>query len=344
MGTASPTWWGTLAFMLIEGTGFALAIAVYLYLMSLAPTWPIDAPPPDLLAGHAGHADSAGQASCPNYLVSRWAEQQDLRKVRIGLVVMSMLGIVPLVVRVFEFPALHVSWDTNAYGSIVWIVARPAHHPHHHRSRRHPGTGRADVYPAWRQSAPLRRRAGQRHVLELCRCWPGFRSMAASIGCHGYECIKNPDSVSRSGPACWSRPLLWAVNMQLGQILPYVDCRISARYSAASSPLRSAALHFLPGRIVAIDRSCCTRPGSRRELASFVGAISALSALLFTFALSMQGMASIGVERMRKIGLHITGGAVFGETRRIAHELTPHMDGAVWTFDPWIVVPLLLAA
>ena len=31
-----PTWWGTLAFMLIEGTGFALAIAVYLYLMSLA--------------------------------------------------------------------------------------------------------------------------------------------------------------------------------------------------------------------------------------------------------------------------------------------------------------------
>ena len=37
--------------MLIEGTGFALAIAVYLYLMSLAATWPIGAPPPDLLPG-----------------------------------------------------------------------------------------------------------------------------------------------------------------------------------------------------------------------------------------------------------------------------------------------------
>ena len=48
MATASPTWWGTLAFMLIEGTGFALAIAVYLYLMSLAPTWPIDAPRPKI--------------------------------------------------------------------------------------------------------------------------------------------------------------------------------------------------------------------------------------------------------------------------------------------------------
>ena len=38
--SASPTWWGTLAFMLIEGTGFALAVAIYLYLLSLAPRWP----------------------------------------------------------------------------------------------------------------------------------------------------------------------------------------------------------------------------------------------------------------------------------------------------------------
>jgi cytochrome c oxidase subunit III len=27
MGSASLTWWGTLAFILIEGTGFALAVA-----------------------------------------------------------------------------------------------------------------------------------------------------------------------------------------------------------------------------------------------------------------------------------------------------------------------------
>ncbi|MGO4838260.1 cytochrome C oxidase subunit III, partial [Rhizobiaceae sp. 2RAB30] len=50
LGTASQTWWGTLAFMLIEGTGFALSIVVYLYLMSIAPKWPLDAPPPSLTA------------------------------------------------------------------------------------------------------------------------------------------------------------------------------------------------------------------------------------------------------------------------------------------------------
>ena len=35
---------------------------------------------------------------------------------------MSILGIAPLVVRIFEFTAMNVSWDTNAYGSIVWTL------------------------------------------------------------------------------------------------------------------------------------------------------------------------------------------------------------------------------
>ena len=93
LGTASLTWWGTLAFMLIEGTGFALAIAVYLYLMSIAPAWPLNAPKPDLWAGTLLTALLVASV-VPNILVARWAKNQDLRKVRIGLVVMSVLGIV----------------------------------------------------------------------------------------------------------------------------------------------------------------------------------------------------------------------------------------------------------
>lgn len=121
MGTASVTWWGTAAFMLIEGTGFALALAVYLYLMSIAATWPIDSSRPDLLPGTLVTLLLLGSV-VPNLLVSRWAGCQDLRKVRIGMIVMSLLGIAPLIVRVFEFPALKISWDTNAYGSIVWTL------------------------------------------------------------------------------------------------------------------------------------------------------------------------------------------------------------------------------
>ena len=121
MGRTSVTWWGTMAFMLIEGTGFALVIAVYLYLMNRASTWPIDAPPPDLLPGTLVTLILIASVA-PNYLISRWAEQQDLRKVRIGIVVMSLFGVAPLIARAFEFPALRVSWDTNAYGSVVWTL------------------------------------------------------------------------------------------------------------------------------------------------------------------------------------------------------------------------------
>jgi cytochrome c oxidase subunit 3 len=120
-GSASLTWWGTLAFMLIEGTGFALAIAVYLYLMSVAAVWPINAPHPDLLPGTIVTLLLL-VSLVPNYLVGCWATRRDLFKVKIGLVVMSILGIAPLVVRIFEFPAVNISWDSNAYGSVVWLL------------------------------------------------------------------------------------------------------------------------------------------------------------------------------------------------------------------------------
>jgi heme/copper-type cytochrome/quinol oxidase subunit 3 len=121
MGSASPTWWGTLVFMLLEGSGFGLMIAVYLYLMSLAPQWPINAPPPALWAGTLVTVLLVASL-VPNYLIARWAEARDLRKVKIGILIMTALGIAPLVVRAFEFATLNISWDTNAYGSTLWTM------------------------------------------------------------------------------------------------------------------------------------------------------------------------------------------------------------------------------
>jgi len=121
MGSGSPTWWGTLAFMLIEGTGFGIVIGVYLYLASLALVWPLSAPLPSLGPGTALTLLLLASL-VPNILLARWAKQGDLRRVRIGLVVMSVLGTTPLALRWFEFPALHVSWDSNAYGSIAWTM------------------------------------------------------------------------------------------------------------------------------------------------------------------------------------------------------------------------------
>lgn len=120
-GTASVTWWGTLAFMLIEGMGFALAISVYLYLASIAPEWPIGVAPPGLGPGTAMTLLLLASI-VPNLLVARWAQQHDLRRVRLGMVMMSVVGLLPLALRIWEFRALNVSWDSNAYGSIVWVL------------------------------------------------------------------------------------------------------------------------------------------------------------------------------------------------------------------------------
>jgi hypothetical protein len=96
----------------------------------------------------------------------------------------------------------------------------------------------------------------------------------------------------------WVAPLVWAVNMQLGQILPYTDCRSQLHVSAVVS-LIAAVIAALSG--LASWRSA--KPSSADalgETASFAGTVSSLAALVFTFALIMQGIASMvltGCER-----------------------------------------------
>ena len=121
LGSASLTFWGTLGFMLLEGTGFALGVGIYLYLMSLAPEWPLGAPPPNLAPGVVMSAFLL-VSLIPNHFVARWAHEGNLKQSRVGIVIMTIAGVIPLVIRYFEFTALNTRWDSNAYGSIVWTL------------------------------------------------------------------------------------------------------------------------------------------------------------------------------------------------------------------------------
>ena len=120
-GLQSPMWWGTLAYIALEGTGFALAAGMYLYLAHVGLQWPNGAPLPNPWPGTIVTGILVVSA-IPNMLATRWARAQDVLKTRIMIVVMTVAGIAPLVVRWFEFPALNVQWDVNAYGSIVWLL------------------------------------------------------------------------------------------------------------------------------------------------------------------------------------------------------------------------------
>ncbi|CAN5363673.1 cytochrome c oxidase subunit 3 [soil metagenome] len=122
MGPASLVWWGTLGFMLIEGTGFVLGGGALLYLAAQAPQWPPRGDAlPDLAFGTA-FTVLILLSAIPNLWLERRARQCDLAACRWGLVVMSLIGVALLVLRGYEMAHLNVRWDADAYGSLVWLM------------------------------------------------------------------------------------------------------------------------------------------------------------------------------------------------------------------------------
>jgi heme/copper-type cytochrome/quinol oxidase subunit 3 len=120
-GQRSPMWWGTMGLMLIEGTVFALCIMAYCYLRSHAGAWPMSPFPPELIWGNVNTAIMLA-SMVPNHYAKKAAERLDLRAVRLWMVVCMLVSIAFLGVRVLEFGALNTRWDSNAYGSVVWML------------------------------------------------------------------------------------------------------------------------------------------------------------------------------------------------------------------------------
>lgn len=83
-------------------------------------------------------------------------------------------------------------------------------------------------------------------------------------------------------------PLVWALNTQLGQMLPYADCRSGTLFTAFAA---AAAV------IIALGASClsymrlATSAPSRNSV--FFGWLSVLCGLIFAMALTFQGAASL---------------------------------------------------
>jgi cytochrome c oxidase subunit III len=124
----APVWWGNTLMVLIETTTVLLAIVTYFYIRQNFDAWPpprgdvqpaMFHPVPDLPAGTA-NAILLALSLVPMILVDRAARPRNEWMVKAGLLVLCGVSIAALVLRVFEFPALHVRWDDNAYGSVAW--------------------------------------------------------------------------------------------------------------------------------------------------------------------------------------------------------------------------------
>ena len=121
-GHRNLVWWGTVAFMVIEGTTLAMCAATYLYLRrNFAMLPPARIPPPGL--GLATLEVALMLASfLPVALLSRAAGRKDLPACRAWLLVAIAFNLAFVALRWFELADLNVRWDLNAYGSSAWLV------------------------------------------------------------------------------------------------------------------------------------------------------------------------------------------------------------------------------
>jgi cytochrome c oxidase subunit III len=120
-GHKGLVWWGTVGFMVIEGSMFVMALIVYFYLRLKVQEWPPSDANPGISFGTMNLALIV--LSCvPNAIAKKAAESFNLSAVRLWLVVLTLIGIVAVVLRAFEYTQLNTRWDDNAYGSIVWVL------------------------------------------------------------------------------------------------------------------------------------------------------------------------------------------------------------------------------
>ena len=121
-GTPSTPWWGTLGFIVGEGFSLLVCAASYLYIAKNFQEWPPGGQTnPDLLIPTIGLALLLASL-IPGHWLGQAARRMDPSAVTRLLVLGTAVELVLVVLRLFEFQAVHVRWDTNAYGSAVWFI------------------------------------------------------------------------------------------------------------------------------------------------------------------------------------------------------------------------------
>jgi len=121
-GYRTPVWWAAMGFIAIEGTMFSILIASYFYLSLVVPRWPPPgAPIPGLFLPTLNVVLMI--ASCyPSYLASEAAKKNDSRRLGIMLVINVAIALGTFYIRILDWRAMNVRWDSGTYGSIIWTI------------------------------------------------------------------------------------------------------------------------------------------------------------------------------------------------------------------------------
>jgi heme/copper-type cytochrome/quinol oxidase subunit 3 len=119
-GAKDPLWWSVLCLIAIEGTMLVLLALSYLYVSDR--THPF---PPTHYTKLVAILSTVEVvlwilAGIPQQLSSRAAVRGDLKRMRLYLVLATLIGIVATVLRIWVFKELPFRWNDHAYGSVVW--------------------------------------------------------------------------------------------------------------------------------------------------------------------------------------------------------------------------------
>jgi heme/copper-type cytochrome/quinol oxidase subunit 3 len=121
-GHRALMWWGTLGFIMIEGSTLFICVVTYFYLRRNFATWPPEHIYRPSLVIPTIQAALMLLSNIPMRAVDRASSRLDLASVRSGMVICSVLIVIMCVLRAFELRAVNVRWDTNAYGSVAWAT------------------------------------------------------------------------------------------------------------------------------------------------------------------------------------------------------------------------------
>src|SRR3954462_7891195 len=93
-GHRSQMWWGTLGFIVIEGSTLFICAVSYFYIRKNFPTWPPERVLRPALTAPAVQAALMAISNVPMVMVDKAARRLDLRAVRAGMLVISLLAMV----------------------------------------------------------------------------------------------------------------------------------------------------------------------------------------------------------------------------------------------------------
>jgi cytochrome c oxidase subunit III len=121
-GHRSQAWWGTLGFIVIEGSTLFICAVSYFYLRRNFSAWPPEHVLRPALLIPTIQATLMLLSNIPMAAVGRASRRMDLGGVRRGMAICSVLVVIMVLLRWFEFKSLNVRWDSNAYGSAAWAT------------------------------------------------------------------------------------------------------------------------------------------------------------------------------------------------------------------------------